>query len=223
MNNESKLKKHSERFLFLKKVIKNPKNMGAIIPSSQNLGEYIAKYIPDDPKHLVVEIGAGTGSLTQSLTKAGICKNRLIVIELDEELSKLLTVKFQDLTIINGNASELSKILPTHWIGNIGTIVSGIPMVNLSKKEQISIVESCLKVLSPNGQILQFTYGFVSPLSAKYFNLTSQKLGHVLMNIPPASWWRFSKNVPLYHPPKNLSNFKKVRNKFKKVLSSDSL
>jgi phosphatidylethanolamine/phosphatidyl-N-methylethanolamine N-methyltransferase len=217
-------KKHHERFLFLKKVIKNPKNMGAIVPSSQNLGQYISKHIPNDPNHFIVEIGAGTGSLTHSLIKDGVCKSRLIAIELDTELAKLLTVKFQDLTVINGNATELSKILPPTWIGKVGTIVSGIPMVNLSKEEQRSIIDSCLKVLSPGGQILQFTYGFVSPLSTKSFNLTSQKLGRVLMNVPPASWWRFSRSLSSHHAQQqNVSNFNKVRNKLKRVLTSNFL
>jgi phosphatidylethanolamine/phosphatidyl-N-methylethanolamine N-methyltransferase len=223
VNRNIQIKKHQESFLFLKRAIKNPRNMGAIIPSSQNLGEYACKYIPKNPDHLVVEIGAGTGSLTKSLLNAGISKDRLIAVELDTELSKLLTVKFHDLHVIHGNASELSKILPPSWIGKIGTIVSGIPMVNLSKDTQRSIIESCLEVLSPHGQILQFTYGFVSPLPAKTLNLSSKRLGHVLMNVPPASWWRFSKRVSSYHLNHDAKGLTKVRSTLKKVLALDSL
>src|SRR5690606_19828346 len=97
----------------------------------------------------------------------GITPSQLFVVEMDPELCEFLTLHFPQVTVINGDASRLLEILPPHVIGKVSTVISGIPMVNLSASLQAGITEACFAVLGEEGQMLQFTYGPISPLSSR--------------------------------------------------------
>ena len=193
---EKILKKTDENLLFIKSWVQNPKALGSIAPSSEALGKFISKQISIKPHEYVVEIGAGTGSLTQELLASGIPPEKLIVVELDEKLSAFLKKKLPaQVMIICGNAENLGALLPAFTQGLIPTIISGIPMMNLRKEEQVRIISSCFDVMNEGGTLLQFTYGPLSPLPAKLLGLTKKRVGHVLMNIPPATIWRYEKSL----------------------------
>lgn len=185
---------NSENFVFLKRLIRNPRALGAIAPSSKYLARFICNHIHYKDGDYIVEIGAGTGRFTRALLQSGIPSSKLIVIELDKELAKYLKMNFPNLMIIQGDATLLSTVLPEHIIGKVKTIISGIPMVNLPKRIQKEIVDACFEVLDGEGSLLQFTYGPISPISTKDLGVFGMRLGRVLQNIPPASIWRYTKN-----------------------------
>ena len=189
------IRKRDESLLFLKQLIRNPKSLGAVVPSSQVLADFICGHVPTVDNHLVVEVGAGTGRFTQGLLKAGIKPENLIVLEIDPLMCSFLRKNFPQINVIEGNANQLHTLLPEHWVGRIGTIISGIPMVNLSGEDQELIISSCFQVLSPSGAVLQFTYGPISPLSSKKLGLAKKRLGHVFMNFPPATVWQYSRQI----------------------------
>ncbi len=184
--------KHQENILFLKQLLKNPKALGAIAPSSKALTEMIAHHVKVDDNSYVVEVGAGTGRFTRGLLKAGIDPTRLIVVELDVELCAYLKHHFPEIKIIQGDATLLHNLLPPAVVKNVHTIISGIPLINLNKNEQSALVSAFKNTLSPLGQILQFTYGPISPLSSKKLGLTATRLGHVFFNVPPATVWSYT-------------------------------
>lgn len=186
-----------ERFLFLKQMMKNPRSVGSFTPSSERLGLFISRYIPLGDDSLVVEIGAGTGGLTKALLNAGLSPNRLKIVELDKNMCSFLRIKFPSVSILEGDASHLGTLLPKEWVGNVQIIVSSIPMMNLSLIYQKSIIQSCLSVLGPEGKILQFTYSPLSSLPADRLGLTKKRLGHVLLNFPPATVWQYSAKTNL--------------------------
>jgi len=188
----SKRLKDSENLLFLKRLIKNPRSLGAIAPSSKALARFICRHIDYKEGDYVIEIGAGTGSFTRAILNSGVPASKLIVVELDKELAQYLRLHFPAIQVIHGNATILEALIPACVIGNVQTIVSGIPMVNIPKKVQKEIIDSCFRILGEEGGILQFTYGSVSPVSAESFGFFAQKLGRVLQNFPPATVWRYT-------------------------------
>jgi phosphatidylethanolamine/phosphatidyl-N-methylethanolamine N-methyltransferase len=104
---------------------------------------------------------------------------------------QFLENNFSHINIIKGDAGYLDQLLPGSWVGQVDVIVSGIPMVNLSFEVQYQIVQACFKSLSPNGTLLQFTYGPLSPLPSQRLGLKPKRLGHVLLNFPPATVWQY--------------------------------
>lgn len=185
--------KRDENILFLKRVLKNPKALGAVTPSSIALSNFICRHVIATPDSYVVEIGAGTGRFTRALLRNGIIPSQLFVVEMDSELCDFLRKHFPQVNVIHGDARHLLNILPQHVIGKVSTVISGIPLVNLSEAVQASIADACFGVLHEGGQMLQFTYGPISPLSCRKLGLSKKRLGSVLLNFPPAVIWSYKR------------------------------
>jgi phosphatidylethanolamine/phosphatidyl-N-methylethanolamine N-methyltransferase len=107
-------------------------------------------------------------------------------------MCRMLREKFPKSQVIQGYASNLHNLISPDLHGTIPNIISGIPMVNLNFDEKQAIMKSVENVLKPQGQFLQFTYGPVSPLPAAKLGLTQKRLGHVLLNMPPAMVWCYT-------------------------------
>jgi len=185
--------KRDENLLFFKRVLKNPKALGAVTPSSLALANFICRHVESTPESYVVEIGAGTGRFTRALLRFGVAPAQLYVVEMDPELCKFLTQHFPQVTVINGDARSLLDILPPHIVGKVSTVISGIPLVNLSQTVQTGIADACFAVLAEGGQMLQFTYGPISPLSSRKLGLHKKRLGSVFWNFPPAVIWAYKR------------------------------
>lgn len=183
-----------EAQLFFKRALKNPKQLGAVLPSSRFLGALMAQHANIDPSLPIIELGGGTGSLTQSLLDAGVSPQRLYVIELDEELYQYLKKKFPQVNVILGNATELETILPDVVLGNVGTVISGLPMINIPQDVQKKIFTSCFRIMKTKGKILQYTYALHSPVNATQLSVYKNRIGTVFFNIPPATVWQYTQH-----------------------------
>jgi phosphatidylethanolamine/phosphatidyl-N-methylethanolamine N-methyltransferase len=182
--------------LFLLRALRNPRQLGAVAPSSRHLGALLAKHAAmSQDQSPIVELGGGTGSLTRALIKAGIEPARLYVIELDTELAKYLKSALPHVNIIQGNATDLEHILPPHILGQVRCIVSGLPMINIPQMIQQKILESCFKIMVPEGEFLQYTYSPRSSIDTKVYQLNKKRLGTVFLNLPPATVWRYTKQM----------------------------
>lgn len=179
--------------LFLLRVLRNPRQLGAVAPSSRHLGALLAKHAAFDNDSPIVELGGGSGSLTRALIKAGIDPARIYVIELDPELANYLKVAMPLVNVIQGNAADLATILPSHIIGRVNRIVSGLPMINIPQPVRQQILESCFQIMVPGGAYLQYTYSPRSSIDAKFHQLNKKRLGTVFRNLPPATVWQYTK------------------------------
>lgn len=195
---------NNENVIFFKSLLKAPLKTGAFFPSSKNLASSICSFVNiPEPDEYVIELGAGTGRLTSALLERGIPCSQLIILEMQPSLAKFLRKTFPLVTVIEGNATDLLSLLPEKTIGNIKTIVSGIPMVNLRFHEQQQIIIAIKNVMKTNGALLQFTYRPGSPLPSNKLALNQRYLGHVLLNMPPAAIWEY-KNT--HHPISFIAN-----------------
>lgn len=213
-----RIRKRDENLLFIKQLIKNPKSVGAIVPSSTALANLVSQYVTVNDDEYVVELGAGTGRLTQALLRSGIPTRQIMLIEVDRIMCDFLRHNLPGIAVIEGDAACFSQLIPEHLIGKIKTVVSGIPMINLPLHQQKNIVDSVFSVLSPGGYLLQFTYGPVSPLPVKKLGLCKKRLGHVFFNFPPATIWcyyRQNENVKV----KKYSPFLKLRRRIRMLKS----
>lgn len=174
--------------VFLKRFVRNPKHLGSVIPSSRKLASFVGNFVSKTESKYVVELGPGTGRFTEELLKLDI---KLTCVEIDDYLCSFLRKHFIDLDIIKGDARNLGEILPEKIRGNVSTIVSGIPLMNLSKKIRNEIIDSCFSVLKDNGKLLQFTYNPL-PLIPPH-NYKCEKIGVVWTNLPPAILWSFER------------------------------
>ncbi len=178
-------------FLFTVSLLKNPSRVGALFPSSAQLSKLMAAQIAGGTSQ-VLEVGAGTGSITDALLGAGLSPDRLLVIERDADLVLHLRRRFPQVRIRCGDAEHAASILREEGINQVDSIVSGIPIRNLTVNGRASVLRGMMEVMAENGQLIQFTYAANCPFPDGLLGLRAERVGRVWMNIPPAVVWKFT-------------------------------
>src|SRR5271156_7049424 len=79
---------------FLKTLVAAPRLTGAVAPSGRALARAMAAAIGSPSQGLVVELGPGTGPVTQSLIETGVLPERLVLVEYDAAFCRLLRRRF---------------------------------------------------------------------------------------------------------------------------------
>jgi phosphatidylethanolamine/phosphatidyl-N-methylethanolamine N-methyltransferase len=188
-----------ESELFFRQWLRSPKSMGSILPSSMVLARAVAAAVAWEPGQTVVELGAGTGAISQGLLQRGIPSESIMMIELDESLYDYLRNRFPGVRVVHGDATRLSDIVTEQDIDQVSTVVSGLPMVNMPFEFQSAIVTESFKAMKSSGFMLQYSYSPIRPIPAKRLGVKAEIVRFVLRNVPPATVWRFSalKDGPL--------------------------
>jgi phosphatidylethanolamine/phosphatidyl-N-methylethanolamine N-methyltransferase len=180
-----------ETELFFRQWLRSPKSMGAVIPSSRALARAVSREIVWRPGQVIVELGAGTGAISQGLMDSGLPPEALMMIELDRPLFEYLRERFPAVRVINGDATRLVDILRQQGIGEVGTVISGIPMVTMPLAFQRAIIEQSFAALGPEGCLLQYSYSPIAPIPARKLGVEARLVRFVVRNLPPATVWRF--------------------------------
>lgn len=181
-------------WLFFRQWLRNPFSIGAVIPSGRELARAMAAASDSESGRLVIELGGGTGNITQALLDGGLAPESLVVIERDRRLYRVLVARFPGIRILNMDALQALATLREENGGKVGSIVSGLPLLSMPPEFQEQLLEESFQLLDKNGDFIQFTYGPVSPVSQRRlgsFGLRAQKVSRARLNIPPASVWRF--------------------------------
>src|SRR6202142_1623058 len=66
---------------FLRSWIEKPLHMGAVMPSGRVLARTMAQYVDVNSTGPVVELGPGTGAITNALIEHGVDQKRLVFVE----------------------------------------------------------------------------------------------------------------------------------------------
>ena len=179
-----------QSLLFFHRWLKSPFSIGAIAPSSRHLAKRMAELTPRDSRLPVVELGGGTGVVTDALL-AAIGPERLIVVERDPRLYGFLVERYPQVRILKGDAAELSRLLEAHGVRKAAAVVSGLPLLAMPKPVQHAIVREAVAVLAEGAPFIQFTYGFFSPVERELHGLEGKRIDRVYRNLPPASIWLY--------------------------------
>ena len=182
----------AESKLFLKLWLRSPLTMGALMPSSRGLAEAIARQVPKG-KGPVIELGGGTGAVTEALLDAGVRREDLYVIELDEELHQVLTERFPGVRVVKGDATQLRKLLKPYRLPPARAVVSGLPLLSMKRPVQEAILDEAFAMLPPGGDFIQFTYSLFSPVPRREFDLVGEPRATIVANFPPARVWVYQR------------------------------
>ena len=166
-------------------IVKNPKSVGAIVPSSKYLARSIASYVDKDKPGLVVELGPGTGVVTEALLQKGIAPDRIVVIEFAAHLARRMKQLFPGITVIHGDAADLEELIAPYNMP-VSAVVSGLPLRTLPEPVKSKILTAVPKVLADQGCYVQYTYNLSN--RNHYFPEHCAAIGNniVWRNSPPA-------------------------------------
>jgi phosphatidylethanolamine/phosphatidyl-N-methylethanolamine N-methyltransferase len=185
---------HRDHRLFLSRFIRHPLKVGAVLPSSQALAEAMADQVDVKRKGQVLELGAGTGIVTQALLEAGLPPEKLTILERDGKLHRLLERRFPGVHTLQGDAAELKSILDFHHVPKVHTVVSSLPLVSFNSALRQAILQQVFAVLPEDGTLIQYTYSLSSPVpkrERRILGIEGDALERVWKNVPPARIWKF--------------------------------
>lgn len=183
--------------LFLKRWLRRPFSMGAVVPSGRLLAEAMAGAalgaVHGRLGH-VIELGAGTGEVTRALLAAGIPPERLALVERDPELVAFLRRHFSGPRIVEGDASRLPHLLQEQEIASVAAVVSSLPLLSLPADIVNGIVEGVFDAMPRGAALVQFTYGPSPPVPRSLrekLRLVGTRGRRIWRNVPPAVVWTF--------------------------------
>jgi phosphatidylethanolamine/phosphatidyl-N-methylethanolamine N-methyltransferase len=178
----------SDTTLFLQEWLANPQRTGAVAPSSPRLAAAMACWLPSDPESYVLELGPGTGAVTEALLQRGLREDRLVAIEKNPKLARLLRQRFPRAHIITGDAWRLDALLSAYRepIASVGAVISSLPLLNFSPVEAEALAEKIRMILAQGGKWVQFSYhlGARRPHGTSRFRRLASNI--IWLNLPPA-------------------------------------
>ena len=166
-------------------MLRNPASTGAVMPSSRTLANAMAGAAVG--ADTVVELGAGTGPVTEALLRRlpGV---PLIAVELQPGLARRLQARFPTVDVRQAAAKEVVDDL-IERPGRL-VLVSSLPFRSLPREVAAETVDSLCRFLAQDGErkLVQFTYQPRAPFAVPR-QLRWHRRAVVWRNTPPAGVW----------------------------------
>src|SRR5260221_395210 len=181
----------AESKLLFKLWLKNPRKIGAVAVSSPELAASMARQIPGGDGY-VVELGGGTGRVTRAILESGTSPDRLVVLERDPTLHRVLSERYPQVKNVLGDALHLQALLKERDIHPVKAVVSSLPLLSMKKAVQYGIGAQAFAVLEPGAPFIQFTYGLFSPLPHRELGVQGRVKDRAVNSTP-----KFAINPPI--------------------------
>jgi ornithine lipid N-methyltransferase len=146
--------------LFLGKFLRHGTSIASVAPSSRWLSETSVRNIDWEKATSVVELGAGTGPITQVIARRALPTCRVVVVERDPDFARLLRDRFRErrnVDVVEADVSNLTAILAERGIHRVDHVVSGLPVPSFSRALQETLFTSVSKILRVDGTFNQIT------------------------------------------------------------------
>ncbi|BCP55853.1 methyltransferase [Kaistia sp. 32K] len=167
-----------------------PLSIGAVSPSGKALTKLMASFVDPNDTLPVIELGPGTGVVTQALLERGVAPERIISIEYSAEFCRLLEKRFPGVTIVQGDAYAMDKILRDRGIvGPVSAVVSSLPLITQPPARRHKLIDDAFDRLTPDRPFIQFSYSLASPIPPDPAQFSTTHTGWVMKNVPPARVW----------------------------------
>jgi phosphatidylethanolamine/phosphatidyl-N-methylethanolamine N-methyltransferase len=179
---------------FLRSWIEKPLHMGAVMPSGRVLARTMAQYVNIKSSGPVVELGPGTGAITNALIEHGVDQKRLVLVEYNPGFCALLRDRYPHARIVQGDAYKLRDSLWDVLNVPASAVVSGLPLVTKPMLTRLRLIRDAFLALAPGAPFVQFTYSVVPPIPKSLPGVSTEASERIWMNLPPARVWVYRKD-----------------------------
>src|ERR1051326_7900940 len=94
---------------FIGSSIERPLSIGAVTPSVRVLTSTMARYVDAASEGPIVELGPGTGPVTEAVVEACVAPSRLVLVEFNAAFCRLLRSRYPEATLVQGDAYSLRR------------------------------------------------------------------------------------------------------------------
>ena len=178
---------------FIRSWLDKPIRMGSVTPSGKALARAMARNVDAGIPGPVIELGAGTGPVTQALVEHGVEPSRLVLVEFNPSFCRLLRTRFPDATVIQGNAYRIQHLLGGLLREPAAALVSGLPLMTKPFKLRQRLMNEAFGMMLPGAPFIQFTYAMVPPIPNRPADVTATPSELIWQNFPPARVWVYRK------------------------------
>ena len=167
--------------------------MGAVMPSGRVLARTMAQYVNIKSSGPVVELGPGTGAITNALIEHGVDQKRLVLVEYNPGFCALLRDRYPHARIVQGDAYKLRDSLWDVLNVPASAVVSGLPLVTKPMLTRLRLIRDAFLTLAPGAPFVQFTYSVAPPIPRSLPGVSTEASERIWMNLPPARVWVYRK------------------------------
>jgi phospholipid N-methyltransferase len=189
--------------LFIREFFRTFSVTASLLPSSRFLAAAMLDPVDFREPRTVVELGPGTGVMTQEILHRMTPDSRLFAFEVNPHFIRHLRAHYQDprLTVLHADACDLADHLRAHDAGALDAVISSLGLTSMPHGIRTRIVQQAEFCLAPGGILTQFQYLTsrrpvpdmpalrIKPFREKQFlhsyfpTITTRR---VLLNFPPA-------------------------------------
>ena len=179
---------------FIRSWIEKPLSTGAVIPSSKLLARTMARLVDPAIAGPVIELGPGTGPVTEALVAHGVDPARLVLVEFNPVFCRMLRSRYPEATVVQGDAYRLKHLLGSLLREPAAAVVSGLPLFTKPLRTRLRLISDAFGLLRPQAPFIQFTYAVVSPIPRTLPGVHAHASERIWLNFPPAQVWVYRKD-----------------------------
>ena len=174
---------------FIASWLQHPLKVGAVSPSGRALARAVAAEVDPTIPGPIVELGPGTGPVTEALVGRGISPDRLILVEYDPEFCTLLRRRFPGAMVIEGDAYALGDTLTGIVKEPLAAVVSCLPLMTRPLNVRVRLLNAAMRMLRRGAPYVQFTYAMTAPIPSRQRRYRITSSPRIWLNLPPARVW----------------------------------
>src|SRR5262245_9148668 len=178
---------------FIRSWLEKPLAIGAVTPSGRVLAKAMARYVDPEIPGPVVELGPGTGPVTEALIEQGVAEERLVLVEFNPTFCQLLHSRFPKANVLQGDAYGMLRRLGHGIAGPAAAIVSGLPLFTKPLRTRARLLRDAYGILRSGAPFVQFTYAVVPTIPKMLAGGRVEASDRSWLNLPPARVWVYRK------------------------------
>lgn len=187
--------------VFLRVMFKSPTKVCALTPSSKMLARAMAKGLEIFPNETVMELGPGTGALTDQIQRILPNEAGYIGIELEPRFVSLLRERFPELRFEENTVTSAFQIHAKSGTPPVKAVISGLPISTMPTSVIDEIINNLDQLLGPGTvfRMFQYIHAYHLPSAIRFRRRMASLFSDyrcdavVVRNLPPAlvlTWTR---------------------------------
>lgn len=183
---------------FATEAVADFRTVGAVAPSSRYLAQAMLGPLPLEKARVVVELGPGTGVMTEALLQVLPRNSHLLAFEINTRFASFLKSKVSDprLTVVESSAEVMCPEIEKRGYERVDAVVSSLALGLMADRQRRGFLSDLASVLG-DGVFTQFQYlhGLqmkdrqirrfdLAQLLRQYFDSVRQRI--IWRNLPPA-------------------------------------